>query len=69
MRSARGSAKAPHGAAHLDLIEGKVTVQVQDLPQDRTWQVWLLDNESGAGHGALHDDGDDAWRIGALVLG
>jgi hypothetical protein len=68
-RSARGGAQAPHGAAHLDLIEGKVAINVQGLAQDRVWQVWLLDNASGKGRGALHDEGDNAWRLGALVGG
>lgn len=66
--SARG-VQTVHGAAHLDLIEGKVAVEAQGLARDRAWQVWLLDNQSGAGRGALHDEGDNAWRLGALVPG
>src|SRR5262249_7127129 len=68
-RSARGSADAPHGAAQLDLIDGKVAIEVEGLPQDRAWQVWLLDNKEGPGRGALHDAGDNTLRLGALVQG
>jgi hypothetical protein len=65
-REAKGGVEAARGAAHLDLIDGEVAINVQGLAQDRVWHVWLLDNESGTGRGALHDEGDNAWRLGAL---
>jgi len=68
-RDARDDFHATSGAAHLDLIEGDVTINVQGLAKDRVWHVWLLDHESGTGRGALHDEGDKTWRLGALGQG
>jgi hypothetical protein len=68
-RESRGSMQAASGAAHLDLIEGTVAINVQGLAQDRVWHVWLLDNQTGTGRGALHDEGDNAWELGALGQG
>ena len=68
-RSSRGREQSQRGAAVLDLIDAKVAIEVQGLEQDRNWYVWLLDNVSGAGRGALHDAGDKTWRLGALGRG
>jgi cytochrome c peroxidase len=68
-RSASTVARGPRGAARLDLVAGTASVEVRGLAPDRTWNVWLLDNEQGGGRGALLDPGDKAWKLGALVPG
>ena len=53
------------GQAHLDLVEGRVRVEVQGL-EGPDWQVWLVDNEPGPGRSVAPEPGDRLIRVGAL---
>ncbi len=53
------------GQAHLDLIEGRVRVEVQGL-EGPGWEVWLVDNEPGLGRSVAPEPGDRLIRVGTL---
>lgn len=55
------------GFAHLDLIDGKVSVEVKGLPKTESHDVWLVDNTSGTANGILPEEGDAMIRVGSLT--
>lgn len=55
------------GFAHLDLIDGKVAVEVNGLPKTESYEVWLVDNTSGPSNGILPEEGDGMIRVGSLT--
>jgi cytochrome c peroxidase len=54
------------GRFELGLEDGFVSVSVQGLPQDRAYDVWLLDNRPGPGKSVRAEEGDRMLRIGRL---
>lgn len=52
------------GEARLDLIEGRVTVEVSGLSKDQSYDVWLVDN--GADSSVMPDESDALVRVGTL---
>ena len=55
------------GFAHLNLIDGKVAVEVNGLPKTESYDVWLVDNTSGPSNGILPEEGDAMIRVGSLT--
>ncbi|HLG13582.1 MAG TPA: hypothetical protein VJH03_03530 [Blastocatellia bacterium] len=51
------------GTARLDLVEGKVSVEVTGLPKSSGWDFWLIDDLVGT---ATPDRGDKLVRAGGL---
>ncbi|MFQ5972471.1 MAG: hypothetical protein ACE5Q3_09060 [Alphaproteobacteria bacterium] len=56
-----------HGRARLDLADGSVFVEVSDLPREKAFDVWLVDNRSGPGRSVKPEDGDAMLRLGRLA--
>ena len=54
------------GLVKLNLIDGVVSVKAKGLSPSQNWDVWLVDNRSGAGRTVLPEPGDDLMRIGTL---
>lgn len=54
-----------HGYVRLDLIGGKVAIELSDL--DRAVDVWLLDNKPGPDKSILPEDGDVLIQLGRLA--
>jgi cytochrome c peroxidase len=55
------------GKASLNLVDGKVAVEVKGLPQAGGYDVWLVDNTSGPSNGILPEEGDPMIRLGRLT--
>ncbi len=55
-----------HGQAKFDLIDGSVSVTVSGLPEEATYDVWLIDNRPGPGHSVKPEPGDALVRLGSL---
>ncbi len=55
------------GFAHMNLIDGKVAVEVKGLPKSESYDVWLVDNTSGPANGILPEEGDAMVRVGSLT--
>jgi cytochrome c553 len=55
------------GFAHLNLIDGKVAVEVTGLPKTESYEVWIVDNTSGPSNGILPEEGDGMIRVGSLI--
>ena len=54
------------GLVKLNLIDGVVSVKAKGLSPSQSWDVWLIDNRSGAGRTVLPEPGDDLMRLGTL---
>ena len=54
-----------HGFVRLDLIEGKVAIELAKL--DQAVDVWLLDNKPGPGKSIVPEDGDVVIHLGRLA--
>ncbi len=54
-----------HGYVRLDLLAGKVAIELDQL--DRAVDVWLLDNKPGDGKSILPEDGDVLIPLGRLA--
>jgi cytochrome c peroxidase len=54
------------GLVKLNLIDGVVSVKAKGLSPSQSWDVWLIDNRSGAGRTVLPEPGDDLMQIGTL---
>jgi len=57
------------GQATFDLVDGSLSIEVQGLPEEGTWEVWLVDNRLGPGHSVRPEPGDALVRIGRLEHG
>ncbi len=55
-----------HGQAKFDLMDGSVSVAVSGLPEEVTYDVWLIDNRPGPGHSVKPEPGDALVRLGSL---
>src|ERR1044071_7317457 len=47
------------GLVKLNLIDGVVSVKAKGLSPLQSWDIWLVDNRSGAGRTVLPEPGDD----------
>ncbi len=54
------------GTARLDLVDGRVTVEVGGLEPQTEWDVWLIDNRPSPGGSVRPEPGDAMLRIGRL---
>ena len=54
------------GRVRLNLIDGVVSVTTNGLSPAERWDVWLVDNRSGAGRTVMPEPGDDMMRVGTL---
>src|SRR5262245_55939366 len=57
-----------HGQAKLNLIDGSVSVEIENLPETESWDVWLVENRSGAGRTVMPEEGDGMLRLGSLKI-
>ncbi|HEY7915066.1 MAG TPA: hypothetical protein VIG62_24370 [Blastocatellia bacterium] len=57
-----------HGEAVFNLIDGKINLDVKDLPDSEGYDVWLVDNTSGPSNGILPEEGDPMIRVGSLSV-
>jgi cytochrome c peroxidase len=55
------------GLVTINLATGTVSSDVQLLPPDGTFELWLIDNKPGAGHTTFAHEGDDMMKVGAYV--
>lgn len=53
------------GAARVDVTNGAVTSQVNGLPADGSFELWLADNRPAPGHSTLAERADALIRVGA----
>lgn len=56
--------RSAQGAAHLDLLDGQVEVEISGLTE--TTEVWLVDNQPGPGKSVVPEAGDDMVPLGSL---
>lgn len=54
------------GQAKFDLLGGLLSIEVDGLPDNSSWDVWLVDNRSSPGHSVLPEPGDSMVRVGHL---
>jgi cytochrome c peroxidase len=54
------------GLARLDLIGGSISVEVRGLPETIPSEVWLVDNQPGAGRSVKPEPGDKTLFVGRL---
>ena len=54
------------GQAILDLVGGSVSVEVRGLPEEGSWEVWLVDNLPGPGRSVMPESSDAMVRVGSL---
>jgi len=47
-------------------VDGSVSVTVSGLPEEGTYDVWLIDNRPGPGHSVKPEPGDVLVRLGSL---
>lgn len=53
--------------ASVDLIEGRVKIEANSLPEKGPYEVSLVDNLSGDGRCAIPEEGDRIMQIGTLI--
>ncbi len=54
------------GQVTFDLVDGRSSVQVFDLPEGGTYDVWLIDNRPGPESSLRPNSGDRMIRLGSL---
>ena len=54
------------GRASFDLVDGSLAVEVRGLPDEHTWEVWLVDNGVGPRNSIAPESGDAMVGIGRL---
>jgi mono/diheme cytochrome c family protein len=55
------------GLVTVNLATGTVSSDVQLLPPEGTFELWLIDNKPGAGHTTFAHEDDDLMKVGAYV--
>ena len=55
-----------HGEISVDLTSGEVAVYAYGLPEESTYDVWVIDNQGGSKMGVRPDAGDQMIRLGSL---
>ena len=56
------------GRVTIDLAAGVVASAVRLLPTDGTFDLWLVDNQPGAGHTTLAEPSDVLMRVGTYAV-
>lgn len=56
------------GRVTVDLATGQVSSQVQLLPADGSFDLWLADNKPGPGHSTLAESGDGLLKVGTYAV-
>jgi hypothetical protein len=54
------------GTAHLDLIEGSASIELEGLGELGAVDVWLVDNQDGDGRSVKPEGGDHFLYVGAI---
>lgn len=54
------------GYAKLDMVDGKVTVAVTELPETESYDFWLVENRSTPGNTVIPEQGDVMVSVGTL---
>jgi hypothetical protein len=57
-----------YGLATLNLIDGRVSVEVRGLPGAEGLDLWLIDNKPGVGRTILPEPGDAMVEVGSLTM-
>jgi cytochrome c peroxidase len=68
LRGVSGEAVNAGGRVFVDLATGAVTSNVQLLPVDGTFDLWLIDNQPAPGHTTLAEPGDALKKVGTYAL-
>lgn len=55
-----------HGHATINLLDGSLTVEVQSLSTQRTYDVWLIDNRTSTTHTVKLEGQDGKLNVGTL---
>lgn len=55
-----------HGYTKIDIEAGTVSAEVSGLPQDKGWDLWLVQDNPGPGRTVLPEPGDSMLKIGTL---
>lgn len=66
-RGLSAAVTSARGRAALDLREGSLAVEVNGLPADEQFAVWLVSNRSGPGRSVRPEPGDAMVRVGSLT--
>jgi len=56
------------GRVVVDLTTGIVSSNLQLLPPDDVFDLWLVDNRPGSGHSTLAEPGDELLKVGTYVF-
>jgi cytochrome c peroxidase len=56
------------GRVQVNLATGAVGSNVQLLPLQETFDLWLIDNQPGPGHSTLAEHGDGLLKVGTYVV-
>ena len=64
LRGVSSEALNAGGRVAVDLTTGAVGSNVRLLPPGDTFDLWLIDNQPGAGHSTLADQGDGLLKVG-----
>jgi hypothetical protein len=59
--------RAASGTAVLDFKTGHVKAEVGGLPQDRQYDLWLVDNTDGEGLSSMPEPADQMIRVGTFT--
>jgi len=56
------------GLTRFNVPEGTVTAQVYGLPENSSWDLWVVDNQPGPERSVQPEDGDRLRRVGQLAM-
>jgi len=68
LRGLSNGARNAGGSVRIDLATGVVTSTLQLMPTERTFELWLSDNQPGERHTTLADSGDVLKAVGTYAL-
>lgn len=55
-----------YGRAKLNLLEGKITVEIKGLPRAKMWDIWIINNSSSIGNSVLPEQSDKMLYAGSF---
>ena len=68
LRGVSSEAVNAGGRVTVNLATGSVTSVARLLPADGSFDLWLIDNQSGPGHTTLADSSDLLMRVGTYTV-
>jgi cytochrome c peroxidase len=68
LRGVSSEALNAGGRVQVDLATGAVASNVQLLPLQETFDLWLIDNQPGPGHSTLAEHGDGLLKVGTYAV-